>query len=80
MGHTDISRRRVLEATVGLCVSVPAIFCSGAAEAAMPSVTVVDTVSGPNFQAFGPKDLGIEVRFSRLGPHAAIANAELAPE
>ena len=65
-----VSRRRVMAGTAG-CL-VPAALATRAAHAAETSVIVVDTVSGPNFQAFWKtylipkiqKDLGILVRYT----------------
>ncbi|MEO9189316.1 MAG: extracellular solute-binding protein [Acetobacteraceae bacterium] len=65
-----LSRRRLMAGTAGCCL-VPAALAV-TASAADASVIVVDTVSGPNFQAFWKtdlipriqKELGIQVRYT----------------
>ncbi len=66
----SVSRRGLLGGAAGLALGAPGIAPAGAAGAGM--LTVVDTVSGPNFQAFWstyliPKihqDTGIEIKYT----------------
>ncbi|MGA9866083.1 MAG: extracellular solute-binding protein [Acetobacteraceae bacterium] len=65
-----LSRRRLMAGSVGCCVASTGL--AGMADAEDVSVSIVDTVSGPNFQAFWntylipkiQKELGIRVRYT----------------
>ena len=81
--HLHLSRRGLMAGAAGLALTVP-----GAPPArAAGTLSVVDTVSGPNFQAFWstyliPKirkdDRGRDQIHGRLGPDAAASDADLA--
>jgi putative spermidine/putrescine transport system substrate-binding protein len=66
--HSRLSRRGLLAGAAGLALAAPA----AAPARAAGTLSVVDTVSGPNFQAFWStylipkirKDLGIEIKYA----------------
>jgi putative spermidine/putrescine transport system substrate-binding protein len=68
MTHPHLSRRGLMAGAAGLALVAPA----AAPARAAGTLTVVDTVSGPNFQAFWStyliprirKDLGVEIKYA----------------